>query len=282
MCMRDLMGASVEVAAAGFRVTDPTVDGPLPGGGGHLVAEPRRAILRVDEVGTFAIADGSLIRFDPDPDALPGAVSLWLHGSVAALLLAQRGRFALHASVVEVGGLGVAVAGPRGAGKSTTALRLAQRRHTLVTDDVSPLEAADPVTTHPFARPVHVFSQTADTLGIDVSDAQPLLPEHSKLALPVPVSAPVALGAIAVLGVGEGEAVLDTVRVHGAQAYWLVSLNVYRAELLGDLYRTEMFRWAGAVAQQVPVHAVDRPATGWTVDEVADAVERVAAEHRRR
>ncbi len=274
------MGVGVERAAAGFHVTDPALDAPLPWGDGHMVADPRRAILRVREVGTFAIADGSLIRFDPEPDVLPGAVSMWLHGSVAALLLAQRGRFALHASVVEIDGLGVAVAGPRGAGKSTTALRLAQRGHALVTDDVSPLDAAGPVTTHPYSRPVHVFSQTADTLGIDVSDAQPLLPAHLKLALPAPSRAPGPLGAIVVLGVAEADATLDAVRVRGAQAHWLICVNLYRAELLGDLYRAAMFEWAAAVAQKVPVHVLTRPATGWTVDAVADAIERMAAEHR--
>lgn len=279
MHVRELMGASVERATAGFRITDPTVDGPLPWGDGHMVADPRRAILQVREVGTFAIADGSLVRFDPELGALPGSVSMWLHGSVAALLLAQRGRFALHASVVEIDGLGIAVAGARGAGKSTTALRLSQRGHALVTDDVSPLDAAGPVTTHPYARPVHVFSQTAGALGIDVSNAQPLLPEHPKLALPAPSRAPVTLGAIAVLQVAEAEATLDAVRVRGAQAHWLIGVNLYRAELLGDLYRAAMFEWAGAVAQKVPVHVVTRPATGWTVDAVAEAVEHIAAEH---
>ena len=122
MPLHELIGASVEVATAGFVIADPTVDVALPGGV-HLIADPRRSILRVGDVGTFAITGGRLIRFEPGPDATPGAVSAWLHGAVAALLLAQRGRFALHASVVEIDGVGVALAGSRGAGKSTTALR---------------------------------------------------------------------------------------------------------------------------------------------------------------
>src|SRR2546423_12989971 len=123
------MGVDVEVAPAGFHVSDPVVDRALPGGGAHLVADPGHAILRIDRVGTFAVTEGSRIRFDPEEQVPEGAVSMWLHGTVAALLLAQRGRFALHASVVEVGGVAVAVAGPRRAGKSTTALRLAQLGH---------------------------------------------------------------------------------------------------------------------------------------------------------
>lgn len=276
MPLRELMGAMVERAPAGFHIDEPTVDAPLPFGAGQIVADARRAILRVRDVGTFAITDGSTVRFDPDPGAAARAVSMWLHGSVAALLLAQRGRFALHASVVEIGGVGVAVAGQRGAGKSTTALRLWQRGHALVTDDVSPLDVAGTVTTHPYERPLHVWAHTAQALGIDVSDAPRVLPEHPKLSLPAPRHGPSPLRAIVVLQVAAAEDPLDAARVRGAQAHWLVGLNLYRAELLGDLYRDAMFAWAGAVTRQVAVHVLTRPATAWTIDAVADAVARIA------
>jgi hypothetical protein len=275
MPIRELMGASVEVADAGFDVADPVIDGPVAGGGGHLVAGPRRAILRIADVGTFAIANGERIRFDPDPGASPDAVSMWLHGSVAALLLAQRGDFALHASVVDAGGVGVAIAGPRGVGKSTTALRLAQRGHPLVTDDVSPLRGGDPVTVHPYSRPLHVWPHAAQTLGLDLANARPILPEAEKLALPTASRAPVELRAIAVLETSADEASVEVARVRGAQAHWLLRANTYRTELLTDLWQVEMFAWAGAIASSVAVHVVTRPAEGWTVDAVADTVERL-------
>lgn len=274
----ELMGTSVAVATPDFVITDPVVDVALPGGA-HLIADSRRAILRVGDVGTFAIADGSRIAFEPVAGAVAGSASVWLHGTVAALLLAQRGRFALHASVIEIDGVGVAVAGPRGAGKSTTALRLMQRGHALVTDDVSPLDVgAAAVSVHPFARPLHISAQSAERLGFDVSGAEAILPGHPKLALPVPPRAPVALRAIAVLDVAGVAAAPEPRRWRGAQAHWLVERNGYRTELLGDLYRAAIFAWAGAVADAVAVHVVSRPPTGWTADDVAASVEHIAAQ----
>jgi HPr Serine kinase C-terminal domain len=272
--IQELIGASVEVAPAGFDLTSPTVDRPLPSGVGRLVAEPRRAILHVPGIATFAVEEGRRVRFEPDPDTAPGRISMWLHGTVAALVLAQRGRFALHASVVEVHGRGVAVTGPRCVGKSTTALRLAQRGHPLVTDDVSPLHGGKAVMVHPFDRPVHVFPHTADDLGLDLSEARRLFEEHPKLALPAPTGQPVPLEAIAVLD-AQPDAAVRATRVLGAQAHWLVAANIYRVELFRDLWQAEMFEWAAAIAAKVAVYAVTRPVEDWTVDPVADAIERI-------
>lgn len=278
MPIAELLGVDVEVASATAEVANPIVDGPLAGGAAHLVADRATAVLTVPEVGAFAVAGGRSIRFEPAAADVPaGLVSMWLHGSVAALLLAQRGRFALHASVVEVDGSGIALTGERGAGKSTTALRLVQRGHRLVTDDVSPMDG-DPVTVHGYSRPIHVFPQAAEGLGLDVSGARPIFEDHPKLSLPVPSGRPLPVAAIVRLGTGaEHEIVTD--RLEGAQAHWLVSMNTYRTELLGRLWEPELFAWAGALAAKLPVYAVTRPADGWTVDGVADAVEQIARAH---
>ena len=262
--------------APGFRIAAPVIDRPLAGGAARLVADRDRAIVRVDAVGAFSVENGNTVRFDPEPGVEPATVTTWLHGSVAALLLAQRGRFALHASVVEIDGVAVAVSGRSRAGKSTTGLRLAQRGHTLVTDDVSPVTSSTAATVHPFARPVHLYADTAETLGIDVSAADPVLPTNPKLALPMPRRRPVRLGAIAVLWPAEEALDVQAERIRGGEAHWQIELNLYRTEILGELYREAMFEWTCALAQAVPVHLVSRPATAWAVDEVADAVEGIA------
>jgi hypothetical protein len=273
--MRELMGARVEAGPADFRLAHPVVDGPLPSGAGHLAADQARAILRIDGVGTFAIADGTRVRVDPEPSVAADVLAVWLHGTVAALLLAQRGRFALHASVVGIDGVGVAVAGDQRAGKSTTALRLTQLGHSLAADDVSPLDAGDVVTVHPFGRPVHVPPDTAAILGLELSDARPILPDNPKLALPAPPGGPVPLGAIAVLraaGTEPGTRVTCE-RVSGGEAYWLIGLHTYRVRLLNELWQSELFAWATRIAQRVPVHVITRPRDRWTVDAVAHVVE---------
>jgi hypothetical protein len=268
-----VMGVTVEVGDTGFRLTDPVVDRALAPGR-RLVADATRTILQVDGFATFDVADGARIRVKLEPGISLDALFPWLHSSVAALLLAQRGRFALHASVVDVGGMAVAVAGHPAAGKSTTAARLAQFGHSLVTDDVSPLDVGDPVTVHPFSRPLYVSPQTAASLGLDVSRATPN-GSQTKLAFSVPAGNPIPLGAIAALHAHDTATGVDAVRLRGADAHALASRNIFCSALLQGLWDREMFAWAADVASRVPVYAVRRPANGWTVDAVAHAVERV-------
>lgn len=272
----ELLGVRVEVAAPGFAVQKPLVDRPLPAGLGHLVAERSRAILSVIGVGVFAVEDGRRICFQPDADIPPGALSVWLHGTVTALLLGQRGQFALHASVVEMDRRGIAVAGPQGSGKSTTALRLAQLGHSLVTDDVSPVVTGHAVMVHPYTRPIHVHAEAAATLHLEVSNARPVLPKHPKLALALAPHDPVRLGAIVVLEASDRGVPFELVHVRGPRAHWLVGQHTYRVRLLRELWQVEMFGWASEIADRVPIYTVSRPSGAWTVDAVAGAVERIA------
>lgn len=263
------------------RIAAPVIDRTLMDGAARLTADASHAIVRAEAVGTFYVATGSVVRVDVEPDAEAATVTTWLHGTVAALLLAQRGSFALHASVVDVDGVAVAVSGPSRTGKSTTALRLAQRGHTLVADDVSPIARSRPATVHPFRRPIHMYADTANALGIDVSGAERVLPTNPKLALPMPAREPVRLGAIVVLWPAVPKAAVETERIRGAAAHWQIELNLYRTEILGELYRQPMFEWTAALAGSVPVHVLSRPPGGWTVDQVADAVEGIAERTRR-
>jgi hypothetical protein len=177
---------------------------------------------------------------------------------------------------VVVNGQAVALAGVRGAGKSSTALRLGQRGHRLVTDDVTPLRGSDTVTAHPFPRRVRVAPHTADSLGLDLTGARPALPRYPKLALPPPRSGPVPIRAIALLSRGDGT--VTATRVRGASAQRLIWESAYRLQLLYRLWEAELFAWSGALAGAVPVYAIERPNDGWTVDAVADTVERIATE----
>jgi hypothetical protein len=271
-----LLGVPLEPMKATMRMADPVVDVELPGGRAWLTAVPDRALLRVYGIGAFEVERGHRIRLRPEAGAPSRAVSYWLHSAVASLLLAQRGQFALHASVVQVAGVAVAVCGERGAGKSTTALRLAQRGHPLVTDDVSVLALGDGVKVHPLAYRVRVLPESARRLGLDTSRAR-RVPRQLKLVMPAPSGvSSLPLAAIAELE-HDGRAKVSSIRVRGAKAHWTVDRNAHRGWLFRLLWEAEMFAWAGKVAATVPVHAVTRPAEGWTVDAVAETVEEIAA-----
>ena len=173
------------------------------------MANRRRARLDVAGVGRFAVQDGVEITVEPEPGDDPDRVRTLLYGLVAAIVLAQRGEFALHASTVAVGSTGLALAGRSGAGKSTAALALECRGHRMVADDISavriparPHEHADPVVL-PFGRHRHVWPDTATALGLDLTGSRLVDRRFAKLSLPSP-----APGRVAASGIqGRGPAV---------------------------------------------------------------------------
>jgi hypothetical protein len=266
MVPRSLLGA--EVAVGRVEAGDRDV-----GRGGRIVADRRSALVHLPGLAAFAVEDGERVVVDVAPGASEEAVSFWLQGAVAALLLAQRGRFALHANVVEIRGLVIALAGASGAGKSTTSLRLAQRGGALVGDDVLPIATeGSAVVCATTARPLRIDPTTAARLEWDVADA---LPHEGKLLLPRQAAPPGPLHHVVEL-VEAPVAAVEMTRLSGADAVRVVRKNAYRARLLGGIWRAELFAWAAALADRVPVHVVRRPAGRWSVDEVAAAIEGLA------
>lgn len=61
----------------------------------------------------------------------------YLLGPVFSLVLGLRGTISLHASAVRIGDVAVALVGPQGAGKSTTAASFATVGYSVLTDDVA-------------------------------------------------------------------------------------------------------------------------------------------------
>ena len=99
----------------------------------------------------FRYGDGS--AFDVDHRTRPARIraaiapgqtledlTAYLYGPVLGFVLRAWGRLALHASCVRIGDGAVLLAGPPGAGKSTTAAALAMRGLAVVSDDLTALD----------------------------------------------------------------------------------------------------------------------------------------------
>jgi hypothetical protein len=271
-----VLGATVERGTVALRVDRPLIAAPI-GRRGSMVADRTRAVIRMCAVGAFAVEEGRRVVVDAADGAPDGVVEVWLRGLVAAFVLAQRGRFALHANLVEVGGTAVAVAGPRGAGKTTTSLKLAQRGARVLGDDVLGLASEDGhVAYRTTGRPLRIEPDAAAALDVDVTGAEASDATH-KLLLPRPATAPGRLGGIVVLASAPVPAV-EHERLAGRRAVAAVHSNLYRVRQLARVWPAECFAWAAAAAAHVPVHSVRRPDGRWTAAEVAEAVESVAAE----
>lgn len=250
--------------------------GPL----GRLTADRRIARLDITGVARFVIEDGARITAEPAPGTGQQELRVYLYGVVTALLLGQRGQFALHASTAQVGAVGLAVTGASGAGKSTTVLGLRRLGHRLVTDDISPVHlpaatggspkpAQSPLVL-PFGRSIHVWPQTVAALGLDTTGGRPVQPGTAKLALAAPVGEPVPLGAVAELSRSRDATGVALVELTGVDALDVLLRNAYRYPLLRRLWPQELFGWATALSRLVPVRRIVRPDGEWTLDDVVD------------
>ena len=202
-----------------------------------------------------------------------------LQGWAVTIAALQRGQLSLHAATVDVAGRVVAVAGERGAGKSTTAMGLRARGHRLLVDDVALIEfRGDEAWTTPYARNVHLLPDAAEALGMDFASLPLLAGGRDKAAFepePPPLD-PRRIEAIAVLLPDpEVEEVLVS-ELRGAERVPGLINHTHRDGLaplvLGE---EEYFRALTRLAGAAPVFLVRRPDSSWTLDPVLDAVESV-------
>ena len=195
------------------------------------------------------------------------------------MLLGQQRRFALHASVVDLDGVRLAIAGASTAGKSTTTLALASRGGTLIADDLAVLAVeGGQVTVEPFGRSVHVWPETAGLLGIDRTGAGVVSAGAWKLAFPVADHGVTTVHGLVVLLPGGDLAVDDPVRherLRSPTVLTTLSEQTYRPHTVRQLWPAEAFEWHAQLASAIPVHRLTRPPRRWSLDEVLTHVHRI-------
>jgi hypothetical protein len=90
-------------------------------------------------VGGFASKEGKEIKIDPEEGAEKKGFRFLVLGLAMGLILEQRGTITFHASAVDLGRESVAFAGPKRAGKSTTAAAFHAAGYSVITDDLLPV-----------------------------------------------------------------------------------------------------------------------------------------------
>ncbi|MEM1111415.1 MAG: hypothetical protein AAGI11_05855 [Pseudomonadota bacterium] len=109
----------------------------------HDDLEPDQVGYRIDYWGGLSFtldASGRHIWVDSPKSMACRDVEAYLTGPVLAYALRLQGHLCLHASVIDMQGGAIALAGTSGSGKSTTAAALVARGHRLVSDDVLALQ----------------------------------------------------------------------------------------------------------------------------------------------
>ena len=119
----------------------------------------------------------------PEPLTLEDA-STYLLGPVMGFVLLLRGLVCLHASAVVVEGRAIALIGPAGAGKSTTAAAFAARGFNVLAEDVVTLDdCGDGFLVRPAYPCIRLWPESAETLYGSGSALPPLTPNWDKCYL---------------------------------------------------------------------------------------------------
>jgi energy-coupling factor transporter ATP-binding protein EcfA2 len=222
----------------------------------HVTATPGEAHGWAAGAGRFRVRGGNEIVIDPAPGADERALRLAVVGPLLGVILAQRGRFVLHASTVAIDGRAVAFAGPSGRGKSTLAAALTRLGHPLIADDMTVIDSAD---TTPMVQPgfprLKLWPDSAEALAEDVESLPLIHPERTKRSLSVtesfhPEALPLARCYLledgdveAATEIAGAESILSLVRLT-YQASWMHETGVSGANLLqcGALARSGVVR----------------------------------------
>jgi hypothetical protein len=205
---------------------------------------------------------------------------VFLLGSFLGLVLRLRGVCCLHASVIVVGGKGVALAGHQGAGKSTTAAALARRGFPVLADDIAAL--ADQETTF-LVQPgiprllllpsaVGALWGAPDVLPWQSPNAEKrcLLPGRSEIRF---WTEPAPLGAVYILR--ERDESLRSPRIEspsGAEGLVGLLTHAYLPQVLDPEMRVREFRLLTRVFRQVRVRSVQLPGDLDRLDELCNCL----------
>ncbi len=195
----------------------------------------------------------------------------YLLGPVLGFVLRLRGVTSLHASAVAMGDQAVALLGPAGAGKSTTAAAFAKLGHSVLSDDVVPLREAKDSFLVLSAYPRLCLWPDSVRRLCGSPGALPLLtPNWDKRYLALDDNGyrfhpePLPLAAIYVLGGRVSQPTEPTVEaVSGHSGLMALVSNTYMGYLPERAWRTRDFGLLARVAAKVPmrqVHARERAA----------------------
>jgi len=231
-------------------------------------------------------ADGTEFRVDATGTRVactwPATLTLedaatYLLGSICGFVLRLRGIPSLHASAVAIGDRAVAICGPAGSGKSTTAAAFAARGRAVLADDIVPLLGeSDRVMAQPAYPHLRLWPDVLPALGS--GDLPALTPTWEKRYRDLAAdgafhTAPLPLGAVYLLG---GRETADAPRlepVPPSEAILQLVAGTYMGWLPDADARARDLAMAARVARTVPVILATPHADPRRVGALCDAIE---------
>ena len=225
--------------------------------------------------GRFLIENGELITLQRNPSAEEELLCSLLSTSVIAVLLHQRGYLVLHANVVITPHGAIAISGESGTGKSTTQAALLARGCKMLTDDVTVLclNESGVVVALPGIPKMNLCEDTAVMFGHNIAE----LPRNPLLC--IKVIAPVApldmftevvpIKAIYYLSF-HSEKKVQAAHLAGTEKFAALQECIYGPQFPEELLG--IFPLKTALISQIEIVSIKRPITGWSLEEVVEAI----------
>lgn len=221
--------------------------------------------MTVENVGSFYAGNGNHIEYSPDEGADPGAIELYMNGSVYGAILHQRRILPLHGSSFIYNGLGVMFCGESGAGKSSLTASFCLDGAGFLTDDVTPI-LFDDQKPHiwPKTGKVKLWDDSLQQLKREKAKLTKIRPEDEKYYFPIDSNQieTFPLNKILILEITETDDVTFR-KVEKVEAFSYLHQEIYRREYLGAMPETEAayLEQISLICNNVEVIRVSRPKT---------------------
>ena len=201
----------------------------------------------------------------------------YLLGPVMGFVMLLRGVVCLHASAVAIGNEAIALVGPAGSGKSTTAAAFAERGFSVLAEDVVTIDdLSDRFLVRPGYPCIRLWPPAVKALYGSESHLPKLTPNWDKCVLDLSgqfQGEPLPLAAIYQLGERQHDARAPFVETLD-RAAGLMSLiaNTYATKLMDKEMRAREFELLTRVVSHVPVRHVTAHADVTRIHELCDRI----------
>ena len=215
----------------------------------------------------------------PDPLTLEDAAT-YLLGPIMGFVMLLRGVVCLHASAIAIDNKAIAVLGPAGSGKSTTAAAFSERGHSILAEDVVTLDdRGDQFLIRPAYPCIRLWPTSVKALYGSETHLPKLTPNWEKRYLDLTERPeqfqrqPLPLAAIYQLGDRSDDEAAPFVKpVERAEGLIALVANTYSTKLMDRQMRAREFELLTRVLRKVPLRRVTPHADPSRIPELCDSI----------
>lgn len=236
-------------------------------------ADPRLIVWRLRNGFHLRYADGTQFAVDhagtriwatwPASTLTLEDTATYLLGPVMGFVLLLRGCISLHACAVAVEDRAIALVGPAGSGKSTTAAAFAERGYAILAEDVVTLQdRGDEFLVQPGYPSIRLWPSSVEALYGTAATLPRLTPTWDKCYLDLTQEQyefqqqPLPLAAIYLLGERQADRATAVSELAPTERLLSLVANTYATYLMDKTMRAREFEILGRVLKSVPLRKV--------------------------